>query len=96
METAFPVLTAESLGGTISDAKAVGTEAVNGEQARVDTYTSTTDLGDSKVVGAVKLWVSVKSGLPIKQEIVGEAAGVKSNTVQTIEYDKTISIAPPI
>jgi len=93
---AFPALTAEQLGGTISDAKAAGAETVNGEQARVYTYTSTTDLGGSKVVSTVKLWVSVKSGLPIKQEIAGEAAGVKSNTVQTVEYDKTITIAPPM
>ena len=72
-------------------------EAVNGEQARVYTYTSTTDLGESgKVISAVKLWVSAKSGLPVKQEIAGEAGGVKSNTVQTIEYDPTISIVPPM
>jgi len=96
LEAAFPALTAEQLGGTISDATAAGAETVNGEQARVYTYTSTTDLGGSKAISAVKLWVSVKSGLPIKQEIAGEAAGVKSTTVQTIEYDKTITIAPPM
>ena len=97
LESAFQNLTAEQLGITVSDAKAVGTEAVNGEQARVYTYTSTTDVGGSgKIISAVKLWVSVKSGLPIKQEIAGEAGGVKSNTVQTIEYDPTISVVPPM
>ena len=97
LESAFQALTAEQLDLTISDAKALGTEAVNGEQARVYTYTSTTDLGESgKVISAVKLWVSAKSGLPIKQEIAGEAGGVKSNTVQTIEYDPTISVVPPM
>ena len=61
LESAFQALTAEQLDLTISDAKAVGTEAVNGEQARVYTYTSTTDLGESgKVISAVKLWVSAK------------------------------------
>lgn len=95
LESAFPALTAEKLAATISDAKALGTETVNGEQARVYTYTSTTDLGEAgKVVSAVKLWVSVKSGRPIKQEIAGEAGGVKSNTVQMIEYDPAISVVP--
>ena len=97
LAAAFQALTAEQLGITISDAKALGSEAVNGEQARVYTYTSTTDLGESgKVISAVKLWVSIKSGLPIKQEIAGEAGGVKSNTVQMIEYDPTISVVPPM
>ena len=96
-EAAFPALTTEQLGATISDVKAAGTDTVNGEEARVYTYTSTADLGQgSKVVSAVKLWVSVKRGLPIKQEVAGDAGGVKSNTVQMIEYDPAISIAPPM
>jgi hypothetical protein len=97
LESAFPALTAEQLSGTISDAKAAGTDAVNGEEARVYTYTSTTDLGQTgKVISAVKLWVSVKRGLPIKQEIAGDSGGVKSNTVQMIEYDPAITITAPM
>ena len=97
LQSAFLALTAEQLDLTISDAKAVGTEAVNGEQARVYTFTSTTDLGESgKIISAVKLWVNARSGLPVKQEITGEAGGIKSNTVQTIEYDPTISVVPPM
>jgi len=97
LQSAFLALTAEQLDLTISDAKAVGSEAVNGEQARVYTFTSTTDLGESgKIISAVKLWVSARSGLPVKQEIAGEAGGVKSTTVQMIEYDPTISVVPPM
>jgi hypothetical protein len=97
LKSAFLALTAEQLDLTISDAKALGTEAVNGEQARVYTYTSTTDMGESgKAISAVKVWVSVKRGLPVKQEIAGEAGGIKSTTVQMIEYDPTISIVPPM
>ncbi len=97
LQSAFLALTAEQLDLTISDAKAVGSEAVNGEQARVYTFTSTTDLGESgKIISAVKLWVNARSGLPVKQEIAGEAGGVKSNTVQMIEYDPTISVVPPM
>ena len=97
LQSAFLALTAEQLDLTISDAKAIGAEAVNGEQARVYTFTSTTDLGESgKIVSAVKLWVSARSGLPVKQEIVGETGGIKSNTVQMIEYDQNISVVPPM
>ena len=97
LESAFLALTAEQLDLTISDAKAVGNEAVNGEPARVYTFTSATDLGESgKIVSAVKLWVNARSGLPVKQEIAGEAGGIKSNTVQTIEYDQNISVEPPM
>lgn len=97
LEAAFPALTAEQLAATISDANSAGTDTVNGEEARVYTYTSTTDLGGSgKVVSTVKLWVSAQSGRPIRQEIAGDAGGVKSNTVQTIEYDPSITIAAPM
>ena len=97
LQSAFLALTTEQLDITISDAKALGAEAVNGEPARVYTFTSTTDLGESgKIISAVKLWVNARSGLPVKQEIAGEAGGIKSNTVQMIEYDPTISVVPPM
>jgi hypothetical protein len=97
LQSAFLALTAEQLDLTISDAKEVGAEAVKGEPARVYTFISTTDLGESgKIISAVKLWVNAKSGLPVKQEIAGEAGGVKSTTVQMIEYDPTISVVPPM
>ena len=98
LQSAFLALTAEQLDLTISDAKAIGSEAVNGEQARVYTYHLYHRSGRAlaRVISAVKLWVSVKSGLPIKQEIAGEAGGIKSNTVQMIEYDPTISVVPPM
>ena len=40
--------------------------------------------------------MNASSGLPVKQEIAGEAGGVKSNTVQMIEYDPTITVVPPM
>ncbi len=44
----------------------------------------------------VKLWVNLATGLPIQQEIEGEAMGVKSKTVQAIEYDASLTIEPPV
>lgn len=97
LQSAFAAQTVEELDKTISDAQALGIETVNGEQTFVYSFTSTTDLGGTGVViSAVKLWTSAKSGLPVKQEIAGEAGGVKSTTVQTIEYDATLIIEPPL
>jgi hypothetical protein len=95
LEQAFAAQLAERLSSSISDAAAVGDDTVNGEPARVYTYISTTDVG-AKVVSAVKLWVNANSGLPVKAAIAGEAMGVKSTSVQTIEYDNSITIVPPM
>ena len=35
------------------------------------------------------------TGLIVKSESTGEVGGVKSSTVQTIEYDSSIKIEPP-
>ena len=91
--------TEDSLSKTISNVQAVGTDEVNGERARVYTYTSTYIFGEAgadQIISQVKLWVSEKRGLPVKQEIEGEAGGIKSKTVQIIEYDATITIKPPM
>jgi len=97
LQSAFPALAVDQLIGTISKAGTAGTDTVDGEPTNVYTYTSTTDLGSgSQVVSAVKLWVSARRGVPVKQEVVGEAGGVQSTTVQTIEYDPTITIAAPM
>lgn len=97
LQSAFPALAVDQLIGTISNAGSAGTETVDGEPTNVYTYTSTTDLGaGSQVISAVKLWVSARRGVPVKQEVVGEAGGVQSTTVQTIEYDPTITIAAPM
>ena len=50
---------------------------------------------NTEISSSAKLWVSVASGLPIKQEVSGEFGGVKSVTVQRIEYDPTIKIEAP-
>ncbi len=93
---AFPNMTTDELGAMFSDVRAAGADTVNGEPTRVYTYTSITDLGEAGTVSSsVKLWVSSRTGLPVKQEVEGEAAGVKSKTTQLIEFDPTITIEPP-
>ena len=42
-----------------------------------------------------KVWLDSASGAPVKLESSGEAVGVKTKAVQTIEYDSTIKIEAP-
>jgi hypothetical protein len=80
----------------IKDVKLAGPDSVNGVPSFVYTYTTSIDLGGSQITSNIKLWVGVANGLPLKQEVDGEFAGVKSHTVQLVEYDKTIKIEAPI
>lgn len=84
---------------TTSDVKAVGTETVDGQEAMVYSYVLDMNKSTSMkldVVSSVKLWVSTASGLPIKQQIEGEAMNVKSTSTQLIEYDPSITIEAPV
>ena len=85
----------ESQGITISNATLVGPDTVDGEPALVYTYDTAIGEGDSRITASSKIWVSVARGLPLKIESAGEAGGIKSTTVQTLEYDTNIVIEPP-
>jgi hypothetical protein len=66
---------------------------LNGVSTHVFSY-STADLSGETVTSQVKMWVA--NGLPVRQEINGEFAGIKSKTVQEITYAPNIKIeAPP-
>lgn len=84
----------------ITDAAYVGVESLNGVEAAVYTFINDTSkseaLKDMNVISTVKLWVNTASGLPIQQDIAGEAMGVKSTSTQVIEFDDSITIEPPV
>lgn len=90
---------AEILTEIASDATKVGNETVDGQETVLYTYNmdmnkSTTMKMDMK--SAVKLWIRTSDNLPIKQEVTGEAMGMKSISTQVIEYDPTITIEAPV
>jgi hypothetical protein len=78
---------------TVSNVQYLGQEDVNGKSAQVYSYTSTVDLSGQTVTSQVKMWIV--NGLPVRQEIHGEFAGIKSTTVQEITYDPGIQIEAP-
>lgn len=87
------------MANTISDVKLAGADVVDGAPTMAFTYNmdmnkSTTMKADVK--SSVKVWIRVSDGLVVKQEIDGQAMGVKSHSVQTVQYDPTIKIEPPV
>jgi hypothetical protein len=84
---------------TISDVTLLGPETVDGVDVLVYSYTSDMNKSDTMKmdsISTVKVWIATASGLIMKQEIDGEAMGVKSKTVQVITYDPNITIEPPV
>jgi hypothetical protein len=79
----------------IADANYLGEQTINGEAANVYRYATATEFSGTKVVSTSTTWVSKRTGLPIRNEVEGEANGVKSKTIQEIEYDATIKIEEP-
>ena len=93
------VMSAEILTETSSNAAKVGNETVNGQETVVYSYDMDMNKSSSMKMdmkSAVKIWVRTSDGLPIKQEVSGEAMGVKSVSTQEIEYDPSIKIEPPV
>lgn len=90
----------DELDKMITDVAYVGVESLNSVDAAVYTFTNDTSkseaLKDMDVKSTVKLWVNIASGLPIQQEIAGEAMGIKSTSTQMIEFDDSITIEPPV
>jgi hypothetical protein len=82
-------------GAALTNVQHVGSEPVFGQQTDVYSFTSSLGEGEEAVTSDVKLWVSQATGLPIRMESTGTAMGVTSHVVQAIEYDPSITIAPP-
>jgi hypothetical protein len=74
------------------DVTALGEETVDGQVARVYTYTQT-----RPARADVKVWIGVASGLPLQLESQGRFLGVKSTTrLRYYDYDDTaIRVSAP-
>jgi hypothetical protein len=80
----------------ITNVQLIGAESVEGEAATVYSYESSMGEGDEAITSTNKLWISDARGLPIKLESSTDAMGITSHVVQTIEYDDSITIEPPV
>lgn len=87
----------ESRGILISNAQYVGPDVVDGTPTWVYSYDTT--YGEDPQAPQSKgdkLWVSVASGLPLKQEGTVELGGVKTTSTSLVTYDPGLTIAPPV
>jgi hypothetical protein len=79
----------------ISDVQQVGQETVNGTPAIVYQFKEDVGSGSDQISSLVKLWIDQARGVPIRQEIDSDVKGVKTHTVQVIQYDPNIVIDDP-
>jgi hypothetical protein len=95
MSNMFNADIVDSMAGMMKEVKQVGTEDLNGQKVRVYEYTSEGSMMGIDSKSTTRIWVRESDGLPLKQINDGEAAGVRSITTQTIEYDPNIKVEAP-
>jgi hypothetical protein len=88
--TALPAATLAQLEATLVNAQSLGQQELDGRIMNVYQYESVLE----GVTSLTTVYIDVETGLPIQQEIVGDAAGVTSNATQKISYP-AIAISPP-
>lgn len=81
----------DQFSSAISNVQLVGPDLVNGTPTMV--YQFTENLNESNSTN--KIWVDLKTNLPVKLESDGEFQGEKTHTVVLYEYDPNIKIEAP-
>ncbi|HVF30319.1 MAG TPA: hypothetical protein VNA22_05080 [Pyrinomonadaceae bacterium] len=80
---------------SLSDVKYIGEEAVNGQDAYLYSYRNDVTKGISQHPFTSKIWVRAADGLPAKIEVTYEGGELKTMSI-VYDYDKTVSIEPPV
>jgi hypothetical protein len=80
---------------SISEVQLVGPQDVNGAPTLVYSFIYTNTIEGTLITNHDQTWVSVTSGLPVKQTVEGELNGTAYHTEQDIEYDPSITIEAP-
>lgn len=81
---------------SMSNIRELGEQTIDGKVAKGYEYDSTVTMMGVTAKSHVRMWIDASTNLPLRQEIDGEAAGMKSKTVQTYTFDPAISIDAPI
>lgn len=79
----------------MSNIREIGSAEVEGRDATGYAYDSRVTMMGITSTSSVRLWIDDDTGLPLKQEIDGEAMGTKSNTVQVYDYDTPVAVRAP-
>ena len=79
-----------------SNVKDLGTSEVNGHAVHGYEYDSSATVMGQTSKAHSKMWLDVATGLPVRQEVDGEAMGHKSHTVQDYDFTTPVKIEAPI
>lgn len=78
------------------DVEYLGAEELDGVPTRVYRYVVTDTTDGVPTEATITMWVRESDNLPIQQLIETEVEGVAASIRQTIEYDESITIEPPL
>lgn len=79
----------------MGNVREIGSAEVEGRDATGYAYDSKVTMMGITSTSSVKLWIDDDSGLPLKQEIDGEAMNTRSLTVQVYDYETPVSVKAP-
>jgi hypothetical protein len=101
--------TGDGIAGTVSDARVLRKETLDGKEIWVYGYTSTTQWEELTLVSKAELWVSLDDGLPVKYITDGDTIGtstgsdgsskmITARVINTtlIDFNSPIKIEAPI
>ena len=80
---------------SVKSVKALGEESVGGQAAKAYQIEQVMTMMGIESESSTKLFVDVKTGRPIRQEVDATAMGRSSRTVQNIEYVADLQIVAP-
>ena len=103
-------VTEESVAETISEARFLRTDTLDGMPVYVYSYNSSAGTADIEIENLIELWVGAQDGLPYKMYMDGEILSawtnpstgksellaVRAQTTTLIEFDDSLTIEPPI
>jgi outer membrane lipoprotein-sorting protein len=79
----------------MTNVRELGSESIDGRDAVGYAYDSKVEMMGITSTSSVRLWVDEDTGLPLRQEVDGEAMGVKSRTVQDYVFDPAVEVRAP-
>lgn len=79
----------------MSNLREIGATEIDGRAATGYAYDSKVTMMGVTSTSSVKMWIDDDTGLPLRQEIDGEAMGSGSTTVQDYDYETAVSIKAP-
>jgi hypothetical protein len=79
----------------MSNIRELGSESIDGRDAVGYAYDSKVEMMGITSTSSVRLWIDEDTGLPIRQEIDGEAMGTRSKTVHDYVFDPAVEVRAP-